>query len=106
MRETIGPGTSAKDFRTWGGTVVALEAMAELGPPADDREAERHAVAAVDAAAAALRNTRAVSRASYIHPEVLAAHARGELADVWRTARTAGRLRRGEWAALRLLGPG
>ena len=58
----------------------------------------------IDAAAEALRNTRAVCRASYVHPDVLAAHATGELADVWRTARTAGRLRRGEWAALRLLG--
>ncbi|HVU71791.1 MAG TPA: DNA topoisomerase IB [Mycobacteriales bacterium] len=62
---------TAKDFRTWGGTLAAFRHLRGLanGDPCD-----ADVVAAVDAAAELLGNTRAVARSSYVHPEVLAAH--------------------------------
>lgn len=60
---------TAKDFRTWRGTRVAFEVLRR--PGAADRE--QRAIEAVDAAAEALGNTRAVARAHYVHPDMLAA---------------------------------
>ena len=60
---------TAKDFRTWRGTRVAFEILRR--PGAEDRE--QRAIEAVDAAAEALGNTRAVARAHYVHPDMLAA---------------------------------
>lgn len=79
LRAITGSDVTAKDFRTWGGTVAALEHLLTLDAPADERKARTDAIAAVDAAAEVLGNTRAVARASYVHPLVLEAHAAGEL---------------------------
>jgi DNA topoisomerase-1 len=71
LREVAdGASVTAKDFRTWGGTVVAAETLHDLGPAADLRTADANVLAAVDAAAERLGNTRAVCRASYVHPLV------------------------------------
>jgi DNA topoisomerase-1 len=106
LRELAGEETSAKDFRTWGGTVLAAEhLLSEASDPsdADDREVERDVVAAIDHAAEALGNTRAVCRASYVHPAVVEAHRSGDLAEAWRTSRGGGRMRRAERAVLQVL---
>jgi len=68
------PSVSAKDFRTWAGTVLAFRALEAAGEPGDAAEARQNVVEAVDAAAAVLGNTRAVARASYIHPAVVEAY--------------------------------
>jgi DNA topoisomerase-1 len=60
---------TAKDFRTWRGTLVAFETL--RARPADPSDRERDVVAAVDAAADALGNTRAVARAHYVHPQLI-----------------------------------
>jgi DNA topoisomerase I len=74
---------TAKDFRTWAGTVEAAVTLERLGPADTQKERKRRVVQAVDAVAEALGNTRAVSRKCYIHPAVLAAYERGvTLADV------------------------
>lgn len=91
--ELVGPAFSAKDFRTWGGSRRALEARVQ---GADEVEA-------VDAAAEALGNTRAVARASYVHPTVLTAEPR-QLDDVWRRSRDSTALTRGDSALAKLLG--
>ncbi len=65
-----------KDFRTWRGTTVAFRQLrAALG--AEDRE--EAVIEAVDAAAEALGNTRAVARAHYVHPHVVDAYLNGDL---------------------------
>jgi DNA topoisomerase-1 len=79
LRDTAGIAASAKDFRTWRGSVEALAACRELAPPASPAEAERQAVGVVDRVARRLGNTRAVSRKHYIHPAVLAACREGRL---------------------------
>ena len=81
VRAVTGSAFTAKDFRTLRGTLVAAGALAAVGTPdsvADRRRAER---AAVDAAAAALGNTPAVARASYIDPRVFRRYAQGRLLD-------------------------
>lgn len=88
-----GPAFCAKDFRTWGGSRVALEARVEgLG-----------SLGSVDAAAEALGNTRTVARSSYVHPIVLAA-TDDEIADVWRRSRRSALVSRSDRALLKLLG--
>lgn len=68
---------SAKDFRTWGGTLLSAIELAELGPPADDREAKKKIVKAVKRVAEHLGNTPTVCRGCYIHPKVLDSYEKG-----------------------------
>ncbi|HET9886990.1 MAG TPA: DNA topoisomerase IB [bacterium] len=76
---------TSKDFRTWGGTLLAA---AQLGEPAD-REANVSAKSivarAVEAVALQLGNTPAVCRKCYIHPAVLEIFADMKLLEIWRT---------------------
>jgi DNA topoisomerase I len=70
IREAIGEGFSAKDFRTWSGTVLAAAALAGEPKPKSQAAAKRTIVAAVASVAEALGNTPAVCRRSYIDPRV------------------------------------
>jgi DNA topoisomerase I len=75
----IAPGVTAKDFRTWGGTVLAFRALRSLGEAATDREKQRNVVAAIRATATNLGNTPAVARSAYVHPAVVDAYLDGRL---------------------------
>lgn len=66
-----GAEITAKDFRTWAGTVLAARSLRREGPFDSDAACKAAIVAAVDAVAERLGNTRAVCRASYIHPAIL-----------------------------------
>ena len=68
---------TAKDFRTWAGTVFAARALADLAPSPSPTATKREMVKAIDQVAKRLGNTRAVCRACYIHPAVLDAYASG-----------------------------
>jgi DNA topoisomerase IB len=70
IQEKIGEDFSAKDFRTWSGTVLAAAALAGQPKPKSEAAAKRTIVAAVAGVAAALGNTPAVCRRSYIDPRV------------------------------------
>ena len=72
LRKTLGVRYTAKDFRTWGGTLRLATVLAELGPATTEREAKRNIVMAVRMVAAELGNTPAVCRKSYVHPIVIA----------------------------------
>ncbi len=72
IRETTGVRYSAKDFRTWGGTLRLATVLSELGPASREREAKRNVVLAVRLVAAELGNTPAICRGSYVHPIVIA----------------------------------
>ena len=75
LRERLGSQFTAKDFRTLRGTLVAAAALPAT--PGTDREVQAAIVAATKAAAAALGNTPAVARGSYIHPRVFERFAEG-----------------------------
>lgn len=69
IRELAGDDFSAKDFRTWIGTVECIAALAE---PADDLvSAKQNVVAALECVAERLGNTPAVCRKAYVHPAVM-----------------------------------
>jgi DNA topoisomerase I len=79
LREISGQDFSAKDFRTWAGTVIAAMALQEFREFDSEAEAKRNVVRAIEAVAEKLGNTPAVSRASYVHPTVIDAYLEGDL---------------------------
>jgi DNA topoisomerase I len=91
---------TAKDFRTWGGSVTDAEALVNLGAPRSATDAKKKIVAAIDAAAARLNNTRAVCRKSYVHPRVPESYVDGALNDAFRRAEAQDRLSHSESAVL------
>jgi DNA topoisomerase-1 len=85
LRRKIGGGFSAKDFRTWGGTLRAATVLAELGPPRTPNEAKKNVALAMRLVGAELGNTATVCRKSYVHPMVLARYV--DEGDTIRTGR-------------------
>jgi DNA topoisomerase-1 len=77
LRELTGRDVTAKDFRTWGGTMLAAVELRAMGLAASRREADRNILRAIDAVAERLGNTRAVCRKYYVHPELLRAYLMG-----------------------------
>jgi len=109
LREITGREITAKDFRTWAGTVMAALALQEVQHVDTQAALKKNVRAAVERVAARLGNTPAICRKCYVHPEVFAAHAEGELMlqvsnEVRRELREDDhRLRPEEAAVLRLL---
>jgi DNA topoisomerase-1 len=77
LRQVSRRDITAKDFRTWSGTMVAARALRQMGPPASQRQARRNVNRALDQVAAHLRNTRAVCRKYYVHPAIVEAYHHG-----------------------------
>jgi DNA topoisomerase-1 len=104
LQEITGESFTAKDFRTWAGTLAMAKALAALEPPASESAAKRAIVAAIGEVAARLGNTAAVCRRCYVHPLVLDAYRDGTLAAVARRRTRPGRgLRSDETMLLGLL---
>jgi DNA topoisomerase-1 len=80
VREIGGGPYTAKDFRTWAGTVAAVKRFLALPPPASKTAGERAVVGVIKEVAAELGNTPAVCRKSYVHPKVIDAFLAGTLA--------------------------
>jgi len=89
LREISGMEFTAKDYRTWAGSVFALEALRK-SQAADAVEARKNIVAVVKDAAKLLRNTPAVCRRCYVHPELFVAYEAGELAALPKPKRCSG----------------
>src|SRR5262245_12635474 len=77
LREITGQDITAKDFRTWAGTMLAARELFALGPAKSQREAQRNMIRAIDAVAKRLGNTRAVCRKYYVHPGLVRAYLQG-----------------------------
>jgi DNA topoisomerase I len=71
VREYLGDEFTAKDFRTWGGTLIAAIAFAEQGPPESEKEAKKVIPAVMRRVGQELGNTPAVARSSYVSPAVI-----------------------------------
>lgn len=78
IREVMAPGISAKDFRTWAGTLLAAEELADAGPAESERQRKQRMTAAAKRVAEQLGNTPAVARASYISPVVFERYEEGK----------------------------
>jgi DNA topoisomerase I len=70
LREVTGQDFSAKDFRTWAGTIQAVEILRQLDPVETERGTKAAILQAIDHVAERLNNTRAVCRKYYVHPVV------------------------------------
>lgn len=109
LRDVAQREISAKDFRTWAGTVRAAMALHDLGDYQTMAQAKRNVRRAIEQVAAQLRNTPAVCRKCYVHPAILNAYLDHKLLPVLDRAARNGRrpgahaLNRAEAAVLALL---
>ena len=81
LREVSGQDFTAKDFRTWAGTVLASMALREFEKFDTKTQAKKNVVAAIEAVAAKLGNTPAVCKKCYIHPHVIDSYLDGTLIE-------------------------
>jgi DNA topoisomerase I len=81
IREISGEDFTAKDFRTWAGTLLAATALRAFEAFDSEAQAKRNVVAAIESVASRLGNTAAVCRKCYVHPEILSSYMDGQLVD-------------------------
>ncbi len=108
LRVIAGETVTAKDFRTWAGTVLSARELRDIGTAHRVRTKKLNVANAVDRVAARLGNTRAVCRKYSIHPVIIAGYMRGRVigsAGQREPERTGGvgRLRSDEGAVLRFI---
>ena len=84
IKAATSPEFSAKDFRTWGGTLMAAIKLAEEGMPEDEKQAKRKIISTVKFVAEHLGNTPTVCRNCYIHPVVLERYLAGVTLEQYR----------------------
>jgi len=77
LKAVTAPEFSAKDFRTWGGTILAALALADIGKTEEEGILKKNILKAVKKVAEQLGNTPTVCRSSYIHPTVLKSYESG-----------------------------
>jgi DNA topoisomerase-1 len=81
IRKISGQEFTAKDFRTWAGTLLAVAALTEVGEWSTQRQAKSNVIRAIDRVAEQLNNTRAVCRKYYVHPAVFDAYLAGTMLE-------------------------
>ncbi len=74
LQSVMGDSFSAKDFRTWAGTVNAMRLLVDLEPCSTDKEAKKNVNTVLDEVSTRLGNTRTVCRKHYVHPQILEAY--------------------------------
>lgn len=79
LKEITGEQISAKDFRTWGGTLLSAVTLYQIGPCQSERQAKRNISQATKAVAEHLKNTPAICKKYYIHPVVPETYEQGIL---------------------------
>lgn len=79
IKEAAGGDFSAKDFRTWAGTLNILRAFRSIGESATDAEMKKNVVAALDEVSQKLGNTRTVCRKYYVHPGIIELYEKNSL---------------------------
>ena len=84
LKAATAPEFTSKDFRTWGGTLLAAICLAEIGPAEDAAMLKKNIVKAVKHVAEQLGNTPTVCRGSYIHPVVLKSYEKGTTLEEYR----------------------
>jgi DNA topoisomerase I len=82
LKDITGQDFTSKDFRTWAGTVLAMQILCALEESTSDAEAKKNIVRAVEEVAKRLGNTKAVCRKSYIHPAVLDGYMDGSIRKI------------------------
>jgi DNA topoisomerase I len=83
LREIGGDEFTAKDFRTWAGTVLTCAALREIEPFGSETQAKKNIIEAINRVASRLGNTRAVCRKCYVHPAVLDCYLAGAMQEAF-----------------------
>ena len=94
IKSITAPEFSAKDFRTWGATLLAAMELAEIGIAEDEKDIQKNIVKAVKKVSAELGNTPNVCRKSYIHPIIFKAYSNGLVLDSFTPAQATAAQRR------------
>jgi DNA topoisomerase-1 len=81
LREISGEDFTAKDFRTWAGTVLACVALQEMEEVDSEAAAKKNVVQAIESVASRLGNTPAVCRKGYVHPAIIESYLDGTLLE-------------------------
>lgn len=89
LKEITGEDFTAKDFRTWAGTMLAALALADVEPFINATEAKRNVVNAIENVARQLGNTPAICRRCYVHPTIIEAYHDQTLAPAMQNRRSA-----------------
>ncbi len=82
LRDAMGADFTAKDFRTWAGTLLCARELSRMAPPRTDAEAQHGIAEAIRTVARCLGNTPAVCRTYYVHPVIMTAYRSGTLASL------------------------
>jgi DNA topoisomerase-1 len=93
LKEVMDDDFTAKDFRTWTGTVLAAAALAKCSIDGTPAQTKRNVTAAIEMVARQLGNTPAICRKSYVHPEILSAYMSGDLIKIF-NKKSSARLKR------------
>lgn len=106
LRAIAGSDFTAKDFRTWAGTVLAAVALQEYSEVTSQTDAKHHVARAIETVAERLGNTPNVCRKCYVHPAILEAYQEGTLPEIFFGVKSNGKshaLQSEELAVLKLL---
>ncbi|MEO8072091.1 MAG: DNA topoisomerase IB [Acidobacteriota bacterium] len=87
LKQITAPEFSAKDFRTWGGTLLAALELAEIGKADEEKVLKKNICKAIKNVAGQLGNTPTVCRASYVHPKVIESYESGITIDEFKPKR-------------------
>jgi DNA topoisomerase-1 len=90
LKGSSGQDFTAKEFRTWSGTVLMARALEELGASESEADAKRKLVAAVKTVAAKLGNKPATCRKHDVHPGVIASYSAGTLPKIGKAVEDSG----------------
>jgi DNA topoisomerase-1 len=83
LRAVAGDSFTAKDFRTWAGSVLACSMLQEFEPFCSETQAKKNVVVAIKGVARQLGNTPAVCRKCYVHPTVLEYYLAGQIRQIF-----------------------
>ena len=87
LKQVTAPEFSAKDFRTWGGTLLAAQELAKIGKADEEKVLKKNICKAIKNVAEQLGNTPTVCRASYVHPKVIKSYESGVTLDEFKAKR-------------------
>jgi DNA topoisomerase-1 len=82
IHDAVGTDFTAKDFRTWAGSLHALQAFCEIGAADSDSDCKKNVVAVLDTVSRKLGNSRTVCKKYYVHPGLIQLYEEGKLEQI------------------------
>jgi DNA topoisomerase-1 len=89
IKEATKGNFSAKDFRTWAGSLQAVESFQALDPPENATDVQKNVLAVLDQVSAKLGNSRNICKKYYVHPELISLYEQNKLAELLKGGKVA-----------------